>query len=271
LGLTLGVAAAACLWASASALAAPAPIAWCGNDVVAGDRQPDGVAGYQVQVVYAIPSDGADRFAALAPQIASDVNAIDDWWRRQDPARAPRFDLFPFPGCATKLGQLDLASVRLAEPASAFLAEDGRLNRLTAALQGLVSPSKKHLVYFDGPITLENACGTGWRGPPQEGGQFGFAAVWVQAARGCGTSLGIAGYKACSARSPTARRIRAPRTPAIRATRTTTSCTGARRRTARSTSSPSTSAATTTTATRAAGGTSRTPRSSAISTRRSSR
>jgi hypothetical protein len=45
-----------------------------------------------VHVVYAFPADGADRFATAASQIATDVAAIDAWWRREDPTRTPRFD-----------------------------------------------------------------------------------------------------------------------------------------------------------------------------------
>jgi hypothetical protein len=197
--LPLAVLAVGGLWAAAPALAAPAPIAWCGNDVVSADRLPDAVAGSQIQVIYAIPSDGGDRFGAVASQIASDVNAIDDWWRRQDPTRAPRFDLFAFPGCPTRLGQLDLAFVRLAEPASTFLAEDDRLPRLAGALAPFVHPHKKHLVYYDGPVAFQRACGTGWSGPEREGGRFGFGAVWVQASPRCGTTLGVAGYLAVTA------------------------------------------------------------------------
>lgn len=63
----------------ANALAAPAPSHWCGTDESATDRKPDAVASYQMHVVYAIPADGGDQFAARALRIARDLAAIDTW------------------------------------------------------------------------------------------------------------------------------------------------------------------------------------------------
>src|SRR5438552_15651946 len=82
----------------------PPPIAWCGTGESATDRVPEAVASYQIHVVYAYPADAPDRFASLAGTFASAINAIDVWWRGQDPTRTPRFDLFAFPGCTTSLG-----------------------------------------------------------------------------------------------------------------------------------------------------------------------
>ena len=64
---------------------------------------------------------GPVNFAADAPLIAADVGAIDAWWRGQDPTRAPRWDLYPFAGCAPGFGQLDISFVRLESPGSAYL------------------------------------------------------------------------------------------------------------------------------------------------------
>ncbi len=72
------------------ALAAP----WCGTP--GSDDRPPAVAGPQIRVVYVIPSDGADRSAAVVPQMSADVDAIEAWWQGQDPTRSPRFDRAAF-------------------------------------------------------------------------------------------------------------------------------------------------------------------------------
>jgi hypothetical protein len=111
----------ACLLAPA-ALVAPGWAAagtWCGNDRAETNRSPELVSGRQIHVVYAFPSDGADRFDAYATPVVTDLEAMDAWWRGQDPSRAPRFDLFPFPGCSG-LGRLDLTNARLPRPAAYY-------------------------------------------------------------------------------------------------------------------------------------------------------
>jgi hypothetical protein len=80
-------------------------------------------------VVYAFPSDGAERFASVARPIASDVAAMDSWWRREDPARTPRFDLFAVPDCAQGFGQLDVSRLQLREPATYYAATATRMHR----------------------------------------------------------------------------------------------------------------------------------------------
>ena len=59
---------------AASAPAAAPPVAWCGTPS-AVDRFPDEVSGFAWHVVYAIPSDGTDRFATIASGIATDLSA----------------------------------------------------------------------------------------------------------------------------------------------------------------------------------------------------
>jgi hypothetical protein len=172
---------------------------WCGNDRLATDRVPDAVGGPQTHVVYAIPSDGADRFGDVASAIATDVAAVEAWWRREDPSRAPRFDLFPFLGCAAGMGRLDLSLVRLPQPASAYFAVAGRAERLANDLwsSGHAHPYKKYLVYYDGLVESANICGTAFR-TGEAGGRMGLAAVWLQSRPGfpgCGT-LGAEDYLA---------------------------------------------------------------------------
>ena len=115
--------------------------------------------------MYAIPADGQDRFGQLASGLATDVAAIDAWWRREDPSRAPRFDLFDFPGCESRAGLLDLSSVRLPEPASSYAFLGGRYERIVRQLGGqpfgLASAEKKYLVFFDGVVGGDDVCGAG--------------------------------------------------------------------------------------------------------------
>lgn len=168
-----------------------APVRWCGNDRAQTDRVRDFVAGSQIHVVYAIPADGEDRFDALASPLATDVAAIDAWWRAADPTRAPRFDLFTFPNCESRAGLLDLSFVRLPQPTGAFAASAGRFENLADALSE--SPfdfdelEKKYLVFYDGVVNADNICGTA-SGAPNLGGAFSFAIIYVRST--CGAAVG---------------------------------------------------------------------------------
>ncbi len=189
----LVVALAAGLWI-APAHAGPAP--WCGgNDRTSANRAPDlQLSPSLIRVVYATPADGPDNFAADAPLIVSDVGAIDAWWRGQDPTRTPRFDLFPFPGCEPGFGQLDLAFVRLPQPAAAYQGGNG-FNALEGDLSGSVAHDVKQLVYYDGSNGDGNVCG---QSPvlPDQGGPFASSVVYLQA---CDPDLGDAGQTARTA------------------------------------------------------------------------
>ena len=140
----------------------------------ATDRSPD-VGSPNIHVIYAFPADGADRFAERAHEIVNDLAAIDLWWRRQDPTRAPRFDLFPFPGCTTKLGALDISKVRLPQPSSYYApdttgAATGRSRHLriqealNAAPFEFGHPAKKYLGFYDAP-TADDGCAGGTHRP----------------------------------------------------------------------------------------------------------
>ena len=136
---------------------------WCGTDAVPADRQPEAAAGRQIHVVYAFPSDGADRFAASAAAIVGDLTAIDAWWRSQDSTRTPRFDLYAFAGCPAGLGQLDLSRVQLPHDSAYFQPLETRFQRLANDLvappSSLGDPNKKYLVYYDGPVDQPRICG----------------------------------------------------------------------------------------------------------------
>jgi len=158
-------------------------LGWCGTDAVADDRHPDAVAGRQIHVIYAFPSDGADRFATLAGPIASDVAAMDAWWRREDPSRSPRFDLYAFPGCAQGAGQLDLSRVQLEQPAGFYVDTSTRAARVIFELdRTFADPAKKYLVYYDGPVDEPRLCGQSSLVPDQ-GGRYAYAVVYAQACR----------------------------------------------------------------------------------------
>jgi hypothetical protein len=190
------VAALVAVW-PANAAAAPAPTQWCGADLSQTDRKPDHVAGHQIGVVYAYPVGGTDNFATAAPQIVTDLAAVDAWWRREDTARTPRFDLFAFPGCATRLGRLDLAKVALPRDASAYRSLIAGWERLADDLFGppfgFSNKYKKYIVYYDGPRDDEDVCGIAggeaWRGPA-------YAQVYLQT---CWRDLGTGGVMAVTA------------------------------------------------------------------------
>ena len=128
---------------------------WCGT-VAPADR-PQAVAGSFVHVVYAFPSEGADRSAQLAPQISADVDEIDAWWRGQDPTRVPRFDVVPF-SCGL---QADVSAVRLPQTSAQLAPIGGRAAQVAASLAAmrLGSPFGKYLVYYDGPSNDPTVCG----------------------------------------------------------------------------------------------------------------
>jgi hypothetical protein len=190
------VIAIACVALAAALWTAPAHAAtWCGGtQEVAQNRVPDlQFPQTQIRVVYAVPSDGADNFAADAPLIVADVAAIDAWWRGQDSTRTPRFDLYPFANCPAGFGQLDLSFVRLANPGSSYLDTNQRTQRLSNELLGSASSDVKTLVYYDGPVGDTNVCGTSGFVAPVDGGRFGGTFVWLNA---CDGDLGTGGETA---------------------------------------------------------------------------
>ena len=154
------------LGAAAPALASE-PIPWCGTNSSGIDRLPDTTPGYAVHVAYVRAPDTADRFSELAPRIVGDVAAFEVWWRGQDSTRAPRFDLFPTPGCASTFGSLDITNVVLPLGVDGI---DGAFQRIRVQLAseaGFSEPEKAYLVYYDGPTGQsgdEHVCGQGGRG-----------------------------------------------------------------------------------------------------------
>lgn len=122
-----------------------------------GDRAP-ATAGRAIRMLYAYPSDGPDRSAALAAEMADDLAAIGEWWRSQDPTREPRFDVWESPCGATP----DIGVLRLPYTAASLEPIAGRAARITDAVvaAGTGSPFTKYLVYYDGPAE-SSVCGQG--------------------------------------------------------------------------------------------------------------
>jgi hypothetical protein len=126
-------------------------------------------------VLYAHAADVGDGSAERAVQISTDVDEIDGWFRREDSARTPRFDLAAF-SCGA---QADITRVRLAL-SGAQLADDS--TRFSQLIQdpGVVRFStafNKLLIYYDGPVSDSNLCGQG--GGAADGA--GFAIVYLAA------------------------------------------------------------------------------------------
>jgi hypothetical protein len=173
------IAAAAVALVAADEGRASTPSPWCGTTPTASDRLPDATPGYAVHVAYVRSALVPDRFAAWAPRIVGDVAAIEAWWRAQDPARAPRFDLFPYT-CATVFGRLDLTSIVLQQQLGDVDEIFDGLRFLLAQNNGFLEPEKTYLVYYDGPTgqgaTPDVACGIG---ATRSGPLPGFAVVFL--------------------------------------------------------------------------------------------
>ena len=180
--LLMGMATLAALGAAAPAHAST-PMPWCGTDSSAVDRQPDATPGYAVHVAYVRPPGGPDRFRELAPRIVGDAAAIEAWWRSQDAARSPRFDLFPV-ACATAFGALDITNVELPQAITGISAAFNQIRLLLASEAGFNESEKVYLIYYDGPTGqsgFERVCG---QGAPAGGfGRPGVAIVYLDSCR----------------------------------------------------------------------------------------
>ena len=122
---------------------------WCGTPARA-DLRPNTLSGFPVHWMYVLPSDAPDRFSTFAGAMQTDADAIDAWWRREDPTRTPRNDLTQL-SCGA---QLDLTTLRLPQSSATLAAQDGRFVTLFDALlaANFRSPFTKYIVYFDGRV-----------------------------------------------------------------------------------------------------------------------
>lgn len=163
-------------------LAARAAATWCGTAADA-DRTPNAIAGNPAHWIYAIPSDGQDQLAAWANAMQTDADAIDAWWRAQDPTRVPRDDLAQF-SCGL---QLDISSVRLQFSGAQLVATDETFGLIADSLisKGFESRFTKLLVYYDGPVSRDDLCGQA----ASDRAGFGVAIVYVRACGGVATAI----------------------------------------------------------------------------------
>ena len=155
--------------------AAAAPVPWCGNDVSAGDRYPDLVAGAQIHV------DLRRAVGLGQPTAGSRARDRRATWLRstpgggaEDPTRAPRFDVFDFPGCdsdyRTAGHQLRSAAAGRRAPTtrSTITATSDAIYRDLRGSPTLnyQHPLKKYIVLYDGPTRgLEDACAVAFGEP----------------------------------------------------------------------------------------------------------
>ena len=163
------------LW-SGSAQAAP----WCGS-LSAVDR-PAAVGGERVRVVYAIPAEAPDNSAEMAVRIAAELDEVEAWWRREDPSRTPRFDVYA-DACGL---QYDLTWLRV----PAIGPGEFRVEWIFEALSNLVkqfpgSTSTKYVVYYDGQAGWTGVCGMA----NGSSAGSGLAVVFIQACSGIGSAL----------------------------------------------------------------------------------
>jgi Divergent InlB B-repeat domain len=154
---------------------------WCGTPS-AIDAKPNAVAGYPVHFIYAVPSDGTVRLSTFANRMETDWEAIDSWWRGQDPTRTPRADVAQF-ACGL---QLDLSSVKLRQSGAQLAAQEEPFDQIFDSLdsEGFTSQFTKYVVYYDGPVGDDGICGIGGT---LRGG-LGLAVVSVRACEGVDTA-----------------------------------------------------------------------------------
>lgn len=149
----------------------------------AGDA-PAGAIGPSIHVLYARPAGGRDRSASVASQLRRAVGSVDQWWRRQDPGRAPRFDL-----ARTACGvRLDLSAVVLPAPAEGLVVDAGMVRDAVEAA-GFAGGEKRYLVAWDGQPPDPGVCGEGGGGPT---GAPAYAVVYLRACEGVGLGLVVA-------------------------------------------------------------------------------
>jgi Divergent InlB B-repeat domain len=124
--------------------------------------QPDELAGAQVHVVYALPTDGTDRALDTNGTLAASVSNWEAWLRGQTGGHGLRLD--------TYLGAPDITFFRVNQTeadmkARGAFARDEIERELIAS--GLTKPDKIYAVYYDGQST--NACGGGAWPPTLKG------------------------------------------------------------------------------------------------------
>jgi hypothetical protein len=180
---------------------------WCGT--TSPTDRPPAVTGYGIRVVYAIPSDGTDQSATAAPQISDVLDQVTSWWQREDPSRAPRFDMYAAP-CGL---QYDLTVVRIptlsvatTDPHQAFADIWNQFETDPSA------PTTKFLVFLD-DVDTGDICGVGSMAESAVLGQpsYGVASVFLDSCNGADQAT-VAAHELLHAVSPAAGFVGAPHT-----------------------------------------------------------
>jgi hypothetical protein len=117
-------------------------------------ERPDDVGGYQVKIVYALPSDGVDRNYDTNGTIAGSVRSAQAWFRQQSGGKAFQMD--------TSNGSFDIIFLRLDQTNAQYAARGTRLRddleRVIRA-QPFFNAQKMYVVYYQG--ANDATCGGG--------------------------------------------------------------------------------------------------------------
>jgi hypothetical protein len=171
--LALAIAAAALAFGTP---ARAASLPWCGSGEPTADL-PDAVSAIEWHIVYAMPSDGVDRFGSYAPRFAGDIAAMSNWWLTQDSTRRPRFDLVDAPGCPSEpYGRVDISFLRLPKVANDY-SFGAIVSDVKAA--GFGDPDKGYLVYYDGTLHAGDEYGLCGQGGTDDHA-YAYAVVYLQ-------------------------------------------------------------------------------------------
>ena len=102
-----------------------------------------------------------------------------------------RFDLFPFAGCTSTIGALDIADVTLPQPAETF-ADESPFSRIVLGLSAppyrATNRQRRYLVYWDAPVSDARVCG--------QASATGIAIIYMRA---CGLTVGNGDLSAAAA------------------------------------------------------------------------
>jgi len=114
-----------------------------------------------------------------------------------DPARTPRFDLFPFAGCTSTYGKLDLADDTLPQASTSYFSLATRANRIIGDLVGRPfsagGSTRKYIIYYDGPVSDVDVCGEGGGLPDLYSNGPSWSMVFVQS---CALNVGDGNHAA---------------------------------------------------------------------------
>jgi len=151
---------------SASQSPTPTPLRDTDVDYSSFDR-PDDSDLFQIHFIYAIPSDGTDRFRDVNGEIELSANAANFWLSEQTGGSKLRYDTYQ--------GKLDITFLKLP-----YSSQDLQLlgNQVVSGFDQIIRDSgfdtshKIYFFYYDGLIELprgEPACGVAIRGPEDWG------------------------------------------------------------------------------------------------------